>query len=217
MAVKVFEKLSEAQKKELKKGVIEVEAKTMNATALGVVDAMLKLFPNVTFQELKELLPDEINPAFDKFGNANENGKKYDSLFKPTGERLYGVIQPGSIREESEKRNLIISKSHFVGENQTFRTIDGVEVLVSYKWQSKDDITGESDIQRLIDHVAQYGIKVVSFESQKPFKKGEYSTEVINPALLSQIQNLSAKKFPWLIVLIIVLVILGGTAYFLSK
>ena len=217
MAVKVFQKITAAQKKELQKGIIEVEAKTMNATALGVVDAMLKLFPNVTFEELKELLPDEINPGFDKFGNPNENGKKYDSLFKPTGERLYGVIQPGSIREESEKRNLIISKSHFVGENQTFRTSDGVEVLVSYKWQSKDDITGESDIQRLIDHVAQYGIKVVSFESQKPFKKGEYSIEVINPDLLSQLQNFSAKKFPWLIILILVLVLIGGLSYFLSK
>lgn len=207
MAIKTFEKLTEAQREELKKGVIEVEAKTMNATALGVVDALLKIYPESTFSQLKEMLPDEINPGFDKFGNANENGKKYDSLFKPNGERLYGVIQPGTIREESEKRNLIISKSHFVGEGQTFKTSDGVEVLVSYKWESKDGITGGCDIDNLIKHVEQYGVKVVSFESSKPFKKGEYQLEIINPSLLQTIQSPPNKKVFWWIITIIVILV----------
>jgi outer membrane protein OmpA-like peptidoglycan-associated protein len=216
MSIKIFKKLTDAQIKDLSKGVVEVEAKTMNATALGIVDALLRIYPEVTFAELKEMLPDEINPGFDKFGNANENGKKYDSLFKPNGERLYGVIQPGSIRQESEKRNLILSKSHFTGEGQTFKTADGVEVLVSYKWESKDAVTGESDIENLIKHVAQYGVKVVSFESAKPFKKGEYSINVINPALMNSIQNPPKKKFPWWI-LILLLLLIFGILFFLTR
>jgi len=224
--MKTFNKLTEAQKNELKKGIIEVESKTMNATALGVVDALLKLYPKVTFAELKEMLPDDINPGFDKFGQANENGKKYDSLFKPNGERLYGVIQPGSIREECENRNLILSKSHFTGEEQTFKTSDGIEVLVSYKWESKDAVTGESDIENLIKHVEQYGVKVVSFESAKPFKKGEYSINVINPTLFNEIQNpvvksadptnVPKKKFPWWIV-ILILLLLSGILFFITN
>ena len=37
MKIKTFEKLTEAQRKELKKGVVEVTGKAMNRTALGVV------------------------------------------------------------------------------------------------------------------------------------------------------------------------------------
>lgn len=207
MSIKTLARLTPAQRKELKKGVIEVEAKAMNATALGVVDALLKMYPRVTFAELKEMLPDEINPGFDKFGNANEFGKKYDSLFKPNGERLYGVIQPGSIRKESEKRNLILSKSHFTGPGQTFETSDGIEVLVSYKWERKDFVTGECDIENLIKHVEQYGVKVVSFESTKPFKKGEYTLNVINPALLQTLQSPPRKKLPWWIFVLIGLIV----------
>ena len=216
MAIKIIEKLTQAQRQELKKGVIEVEGKTMNATALGIVDALLKIYPQSTFSELKEMLPDEINPGFDKFGNADENGKKYDSLFKPNGERLYGVIQPGSIRGESEKRNLIITKSHFVGEGQTFKTSDGVEVLVSYKWESKDAVTGECDIDNLSKHVEQYGVKVVSFESSKPFKKGEYQLDIINPTLLQTIQNPPKKKFPWWIIILLLLLV-AGILFFLTN
>lgn len=217
MVTTVLDRLSVEQKKELAKGVIEVEGKTMNATALGVVDALIRLYPYVTFAELKQMLPDEINPGFDKFGNPNENGKKYDSLFKPTGERLYGVIQPGSIREESEKRNLILSKSHFVGEGQTFKTADGVEVLVSYKWESKDAITGECDIDKLIKQVEKFGVRVVSYESAKPFKRGEYALNIINPSLMTVLQKPPRKKGGLWIILALILALLAGLFFFMSS
>ena len=89
--MKLLTKLNTAQKQELKKGVIEVYGKHMNRTALGTVDAILKLYPLITFDELKEMLPDTINPAAPK---------NYKSLFKPYTDRLYGVIQSAAIREE---------------------------------------------------------------------------------------------------------------------
>ena len=144
MSLKTLEKLSETQKIELKKGVIEITGKAMNRTALGVVDAVFTIFPNITFAELKELLPDKINTSAPK---------NYKSLFKPYSERLYGVIQPGSIRNECAEQGIDLNASHFIAENETFKTSDGIEVLVSKSWESSDTETGENDLQNLIDHV----------------------------------------------------------------
>ena len=64
--MEILAKLSPTEKKELKKGVIEVYGKHMNRTALGVVDAILKLYPDATFDELKKILPVSINPSAPK-------------------------------------------------------------------------------------------------------------------------------------------------------
>jgi len=66
MSLKTIERLTEMQKKALKTGVIEVTGKAMNRTALGVVDALLTLYPSLTFEELKAMLPDSINPSAPK-------------------------------------------------------------------------------------------------------------------------------------------------------
>ncbi len=202
-----FKKLTAAQKKELKKGVIEVTGKAMNRTALGVVDAIFTLYPNITFPELKEMLPDTINPSAPK---------NYKSLFKPYTNRLYGVFQPGSIRKECEEQGLDLNASHFIKEDEIFRTADGIEVLVSKTWESSDTETGENNLQNLIDHVAQYGIRVTKVERKEAFNKGEYNFEVINPVLLNTIQNPLKKKFPWWII-ILILLLLAGILFFVTN
>jgi outer membrane protein OmpA-like peptidoglycan-associated protein len=198
--VKIIEKLSDSERKALKNGVLEVTGKAMNRTALGVVDAVFTLYPTITFAELKEMLPDSINPSAPK---------NYKSLFKPYSDRLYGVVQAGSIRKECEDLGLDINKSHFTAEGETFRTSDGIEVLVSKTWESKDTETGENDLKNLIDHVVQHGIRVTNVEKNKAFNKGSYNIEVINPILLEAIQNPVKKKFPWWILLLIILVLLA--------
>jgi len=204
--MQLFEKLAQEQRLELKKGVIEVEGKAMNRTALGVVAAVFKLYPNITFAELKVMLPDTINPSAPK---------NYKSLFKPYTERLYGVVQPGSIRKECEEQGLDINASHFIAEGETFLTSDGIEVLVAKTWESKDTETGEHDLQNLINHVKQYGINVVSYESKKPFKKGDYHLEVINPRIVEALHQ-DKKSFPWWILILVIVIITALTIWYLN-
>jgi outer membrane protein OmpA-like peptidoglycan-associated protein len=204
--MKVLNSLTEKEKSELKTGVIEVTGKAMNRTALGVVDALMQLYPKATFEELKKMLPDTINVAAPK---------NYKSLFKPYTERLYGVIQPGSIRTECQDQGFDINASHFIKPEETFKTSDGVEVLVSKSWESTDTSTSENDLQNLINHVSQYGVVVTKVEKKEAFNKGEYNLEIINPILFKRLTNPEEKKkFPWWI-LILALLLLGILAYFL--
>jgi len=204
--MKVKDSLTEKEKSDLKTGVIEVTGKAMNRTALGVVDALMQLYPKATFEELKEMLPDSINTAAPK---------NYKSLFKPYSERLYGVIQPGSIKTECKEQGLDISASHFIKPEETFKTIDGVEVLVAKSWESADTSTGENDLQNLINHVSQYGVKVTKVEKKETFNKGEYNLEIINPVLFKRLTNPEEnKKFPWWIIILIA-ILLAILAYFL--
>jgi outer membrane protein OmpA-like peptidoglycan-associated protein len=203
--IKTFQQLSEAQKQELKKGVIEVSGRHMNRTALGIVDAIMQLYPNANFEELKQLLPDTINPSAPK---------NFRSLFRPYSERMYGVIQSGSIRKECETQGIDLNASHFTDPSEIFKTSDGVEVLVSKAWESKDTETGEHDLQNLINHVQQYGVRVVEFSKEKPFTKGGYSLEIINPTFYEELRNPKKKSFPWWIILL-VLAILGILIFFI--
>lgn len=206
--MKLLDKLTSKERQELKSGVVEVYGKHMNRTALGVVDAIFKLYPSITFDELKQLLPDSINPSAPK---------NFKSLFKPYTEKPYGVIQSGAIRSEYEKEGLDLNASHFISAGETFQTIDGVEVLVSKAWESKDTETGEHDLQNLINHVAQYGIKVVSFEAKdQQFTKGGYFLKIIQPLLLKKLTTPKSNKFPWWMIVLLA-VVTGAVFYFLKK
>lgn len=206
--MKLLDKLTSKERQELKSGVVEVYGKHMNRTALGVVDAIFKLYPSITFDELKQLLPDSINPSAPK---------NFKSLFKPYTEKPYGVIQSGAIRSEYEKEGLDLNASHFISAGETFQTIDGVEVLVSKAWESNDTETGEHDLQNLINHVAQYGIKVVSFEAKdQQFTKGGYFLKIIQPLLLKKLTTPKSNKFPWWMIVLLAVVI-GAVFYFLKK
>ncbi|MEN9400554.1 MAG: hypothetical protein RL632_1657 [Bacteroidota bacterium] len=204
--MKVFEKLSDAQKLSLKKGVFEVSGRHMNRTALGIVDAMTQLYPTATFDELKLMLPDSINPSAPK---------NFKSLFRPYTDRMYGVIQPGSIRQECAAHDIDLNASHFTDASETFKSADGVEILVAKTWESKDTETGEHDLQNLIKHVEKYGVRVVDFQAEKPFKKGGYALELVNPTLLSELTTAKTRRFPLWVLALLLCAIAGLVAFFL--
>jgi len=198
--IKTINRLSQKQRDELKSGVIQVTGKAMNRTALGVVAAVFEMFPSITFKELKELLPDSINPSAPK---------NYKSIFKPYTDRLYGVVQPGSIREECATQGLDVASSHFTGADEVFRTSDGVEVLVSRSWESSDTETGSHDLQNLIDHAKNFGIHVVQVEKKEAFNRGDYHLEIINAPLLEEIRKpKSDRKWLWLLLLLALVALL---------
>lgn len=203
--MKIFDKLNSEERKSLSKGVIQVSGRAMNRTALGIVDAMFQLYPHATFVEMKEMLPDSINESAPK---------NYKSLFKPYTEKPYGVIQRFDIKQEAEKENLNIGASHFTEENEMFTTADGVKVLVSKSWESKDTENKSHDLQNLINHVEQYGVRVVDYDKNKAFQKGKYSIEIINPSLHKKLIEVEKKSNKWLWI-VLLLIILGLLASFL--
>jgi hypothetical protein len=197
----------ERNKQEVQKGIILVVGKHMNRTALGIVDAILTVYPNLSFEELKEMLPDTINPSAPK---------NYKSLFAPYNpNRKYGVVQPGSIKKEAIENGLDINASHFTENEEIFITSDGIEVLVSKSWETSDTLTGENDLQNLIDHVKQYGIIVNAAEPKtEPFKTGSYQLYILNDQLLKEINNF--KKTNYLFIGIALAIIISLIAVYLA-
>lgn len=208
--MKTLEKLNSAERESLKKGVIEISGRAMNRTALGIVDAMFQLYPKATFKEMKEMLPDSINESAPK---------NYKSLFKPYTSKAYGVIQPYDITKEAEKENLNIGASHFTEENEMFTTSDGIKVLVSRSWESKDTENQSHDLQNLINHVEQYGVRVIDYDKNKAFQKGRYSLEIINASLHKKLiaDEKKNNKILWIILLLIIIVGLISSYLLLSK
>jgi hypothetical protein len=196
-------------KQEVQKGIILVVGKHMNRTALGIVDAILTVYPNLTFEELKEMLPDTINPSAPK---------NYKSLFAPYNpDRKYGVVQPGSIKNEAIENGLDINASHFTENEETFSTSDGIEVLVSKSWETSDTLTGENDLQNLIDHVKQYGVVVNAAEPKtEPFKTGSYQLYILNDQLLIEINNFKKTNYLFLGIALAIIVSLI-TVYLATK
>jgi len=200
--MKTINKLSEEEKKLIKSGIVEVSGKAMNRTALGIVAAIFKLYPNISFSELKEMLPDELNPS------APVNFK---SIFKPFTDKPYGVIQPLSIKKEIENAGFELGATHFTDKDEIFTTCDGEKVIVSKLWESKDTQTGNNDLEMLTNHIKKYGIRVVDFEKHKGFSKGKYHLEIIQPILFDKLtmKSKTSKLKYWLLLLLLMVLILG--------
>lgn len=210
--IRVLERLSQADRRKLKDGVIEVTGEAKNRTILGIVAGVMKLYPHLTFAELKEMLPDKLNP---KSTNRTTN------FFNPYTDRPYGVVQPGSIRDEIAAANRSKQKEtgveehykmvHFTGEGETFKTADGVEVLVANGIE-------DADLQRLISHVAQYGIRVVDFTPYRGGgKKGFYKLTVLDPVLFEKLQSSPKGARKWLLLALLLLALLLVAGYFFLR
>jgi outer membrane protein OmpA-like peptidoglycan-associated protein len=182
--IRVLERLTPAERRKLEEGVVEVTGEAKNRTILGIVAGLLKLYPNITFEELKVMLPDSLNP---KSTNRTTN------FFDPYTQRPYGVVQPGSIRTEIASANSSKKAEtgaeehykmvHFTLPEETFRTGDGVEVLVANGIE-------DANLQALVQHVAKYGVRVVEFAPYRGGgKKGFYNLRVIDPLLFQKLQE----------------------------
>lgn len=173
--------LTPEEQKKFKNGVIQVNGKAMNRTALGIIDAFFTLYPNITFAELKEAFPDSINPS---------GPRAPKTIFKPFTSRDFGVVHSlDEIKREFTKAGLPYENLFFLEKTEMFKTSDGVTVVVNKLWESKDTLTGESDLENLAKQALKFGIVVNKFEARKPFKKGSYSLDILEPELYEKISG----------------------------
>jgi outer membrane protein OmpA-like peptidoglycan-associated protein len=173
--------LTPEEQKKFANGVIQVNGKAMNRTALGIIDAFFKLYPNTTFAELKEAFPDSINPS---------GPRAPKTIFKPFTDRDFGVVHSlEEIKAEFSKAGLSYEGLFFLEPDEMFKTSDGVTVIVNKLWESKDTETGESDLENLTKAALKYGIVVNKFEPRTPFGKGSYSLDILQPELFEKISG----------------------------
>ena len=175
-------KLSPEEQKQFENGVIQVSGKAANRTVLGIIDAFLHLYPDVTLEELKKAIPDELNPS---------GFPSPKTIFNPHTDKPMGFVHPITIKEEFIKADIgeNFSKVFFTDEEDIFtlKSGDKVVVIKMIDTNAGDRETGKSDLEVLANHVKQYGIVVNKFEERTPFKKGKYSLEKINNDLFDKI------------------------------
>lgn len=179
-------RLSKEIQDELYRGVLLVNSKHMNRTALGVVHAITKLYKEATFDELKIILPDEVNPY---------STNRTKNLFLPYDSTLpYGVIQPGSILKECQDKG--VSMVHFTGSDETFVSADGTEIFVSNLWETEDGATGLKDIEKLKQTVNRWGIKLNEAvpAGATCIHAGEYTIFILNERLYKELPSLAGKQ-----------------------
>lgn len=173
--------LSPEEQKRFENGVIQVNGKAMNRTALGIIDAYFTLFPMTSFAELKEAFPDRINPS---------GPRAPKTIFKPFSDRNFGVVHSlEEIKTEFDKAGLPYEGLFFLEKSEMFKTSDGVSVIVNKLWESQDTSTRESDIENLSKQALKFGIVVNKFEARKAFSRGSYTLDVIQNDLLGKISG----------------------------
>ena len=205
-----FPHLTQEEKDKYSSGVIQVNGKAMNRTALGIVDAYFTLYPNSTFAELKEAFPDFINPS---------GPRAPKTIFKPFTNRDFGVVHSlNEIKSEFGKANLPYDGIFFLEKEEMFKTSDGVTVVVNKLWESKDTLTGKSDLENLANQALKYGIVVNKYEARKAFGKGSYSLDILQPQILEKLSGTiqyvdrevvrEKKVIPWWVWLLLLLAFL---------
>lgn len=173
-----FEQLSKEEKTQFKNGIIQVNGKAMNRSALGIIAAYFKLYPKTTFIELKEAFPDSLNPS---------GPHAPRTIFKPYTDRDFGVVHSlEEIKKEFGEADLPYEGAFFTKEDEMFKTSDGIIVIVNRLWQSQDGETGQNDLEVLAKRAIEYGIVLNKFEARTPFARGTYSLDILAPTLFNK-------------------------------
>jgi outer membrane protein OmpA-like peptidoglycan-associated protein len=172
---------------------IKVYGKAMNRTALGIVNAYLKLYPKANLQDLKSAFPDDLYPEV-------EGG--FFKTIKPLG-----VFQTKDIVDSLPAQGL--QQPFFMNEDEIITLADGVEICVTKSW-------GKNALNRLADRAKEYGIVIAESTEGVAFKKGEYWLEELEGYKTHFVT--SKPKQSYLIYYIgAAILIVGVVLYFLLK
>ncbi|MCQ2228163.1 MAG: OmpA family protein [Bacteroidales bacterium] len=150
-------------------GKIRVHGKAMNRTALGIVNAYLKINPQTTAEDLAKAFPPSLTSKFAKL----EAKKETDPFYK------YGLFHEivtveGKRVWAHNHEDISATTSIFEQEDETIHTADGKELAMESVWTSES-------YNDMLNWAKQYGIEVASFEKfDGGFTKGSFSLENIN-------------------------------------
>lgn len=173
---------------------IRVYGKAMNRTALGIVNAYLKLYPQTTVQDLKKAFPDELYPEV-------EGG--FFKTIKPLG-----VFQTKEIVDSLPSQGL--QQPFFMNDDEIITLSDGKKICVTKSW-------GKNALNRLAEKAKEYGIVVAESTEGVAFQKGEYWLEELE-GYKTHFVSANVKKsnytYYYIGAAVIILVILG---YFLFQ
>lgn len=133
---------------------VRVHGKAQNATALGIVNAYLVMYPHATLDDLKKAFPDSINP---------DSGVK---LIFRTKEEIQAKIDEGD--EWYQKGN-----AYYTKENEWLHLEDGTEAAVVRMWT-------KPSFERMVTQAGVYDIEIASFERTVRGEKGEFRLEYLN-------------------------------------
>lgn len=133
---------------------IKVYGKAMNRTALGIVNAYIKLYPKTTYSQLKNAFPDDLYPEV-------EGG--FFKTIKPLG-----VFQSKEIVDSLPDKGL--QQPFFMNDDEIITLSDGVKICVTKSW-------GKNALNRLAEKAKEYGIVIAESTEGVAFQKGEYWLE----------------------------------------
>lgn len=172
---------------------VRVYGKAQNATALGIINAYLVMYPHATFEDLKKAFPDSINP---------DSGVKL--MFRTEQE-----IQE-KINENDEW--YVKGNAYFAKDDEWLELADGNKVAVVRMWT-------KPSFQRLLDQAAVYEIEIAEFQKVERGEKGAFRLEYLNgyippvPEPTVVVQEVQKKKIPvwvWILIAALLLGILGA-------
>jgi outer membrane protein OmpA-like peptidoglycan-associated protein len=151
---------------------IRVYGKSQSRTALGIINAYLKLHPDCSLSELRQAFPKSLNP------------KSFtDSILVP----------------EHETKGQ--EKNFFEREDELVVLKNGERLALVELWTKED-------FEAICEHAKQFGIEVAELESTKPFEKGSYELEYLQPFMPPVDDGKKKRKRCWLWILLLILLLL---------
>ena len=153
------------------KSKIRVHGKSHSRTALGIINAYLKLNPDTTLSGLQR--------AF-----------------------------PKSLYHKSHTDNIIVPVKETQGhEKMFFEHEDELIVLKSGEKLALVEIWSKDDFAAICEHAKQYGIETAE-EGTKPFEKGSFVLEYLQPEDVQGNDGKKKRKFKWWWLLLLILLLL---------
>jgi len=133
---------------------VRVYGKAQNATALGIVNAYLVMYPHATLDDLKQAFPDSINP---------DSGVK--KIFR-TKDEIEAEIKAGT---EWYTKGM----AYFTKDGEWLQLADGTVAAVVRMWT-------KPSFERMVAQAGVYDIEIAAFEKVARGEKGEFRLEYLN-------------------------------------